>query len=99
MKRCIGCGDWKDLSDFSKCKANKDGHLNQCRPCDSQYMKKYRADNKEMFAKRDKKYRETHKEQIAKLAREYQQTHKKEGADRVKKHRKTKRQKEVNHET
>lgn len=43
MKTCpagkIGCGIKKDFSEFAKCKGNKDGYMQYCKPCRSKYKK------------------------------------------------------------
>ena len=40
-KTCIKCNISKDITEFHKNKANKDGHLNICKICKSIYSKEY----------------------------------------------------------
>jgi hypothetical protein len=46
-KICKKCGEEKPLFDFYKQKANKDGHLNQCKPCRNEVISKWSNRNKE----------------------------------------------------
>lgn len=45
-KICIKCNELLPLTDFGRCKANKDGLLNTCRECKSKYNKIYKNKNK-----------------------------------------------------
>ena len=38
-KRCSRCHELKSLSDFAKCKSNKDGLQNHCKQCNKAYRK------------------------------------------------------------
>jgi len=49
MKKCKKCGKLKELDDFPKAKENKDGYSNSCSTCKSEYMKKYRSENKKKY--------------------------------------------------
>ena len=48
-KLCTLCNINKQLDDFGKHKQMKDGHLNQCRMCKNDYLRKYGQNNKEKF--------------------------------------------------
>jgi len=41
LKMCTKCNENKDLSEFSKCKRNKDGHQYRCKSCDSKVDKNW----------------------------------------------------------
>ena len=45
MKPCTLCGLTKPLHDFGKHKQMADGHINQCKTCRSEYLKKYAKEN------------------------------------------------------
>jgi hypothetical protein len=38
-KRCSRCHEWKDLSEFAKCKTNKDELQSHCKQCNKAYRK------------------------------------------------------------
>lgn len=46
-KPCKKCGETKDLSEFSKCKASKDGLQYWCKPCQRESVKASYQKNKE----------------------------------------------------
>ena len=47
MKLCCMCGLKKPLSEFNKCKANKDGLQGHCAACGIEYKKKWYQNNKD----------------------------------------------------
>ena len=47
MKKCSKCGETKSTSEFSKCKARKDGLQYQCRECNKKSNLKFRTENPE----------------------------------------------------
>jgi hypothetical protein len=51
MKKCIVCGEAKELTEFYKAKQNKDGLLNRCKSCHSVIMKEWVSKNKESHKK------------------------------------------------
>lgn len=76
-KKCIKCGEIKDLSRFSKSKRRKDGFVNVCKDCvNKRRNKKYmiNKNNKsymDKIKKRKRKYFENNKEKVNKQQREY----------------------------
>ena len=56
-KKCSGCGRELPLSEFNKCRSNKDGLQNRCRRCFSEYNKKRYAANPDKYKADVKKYR------------------------------------------
>jgi len=52
MKYCSKCDETKELTEFNKAKATKDGLQSQCRQCLKAYDAKYRANNKDTLAAR-----------------------------------------------
>jgi hypothetical protein len=50
-KECNKCGERKRLEDFPKHKTCTDGHLNTCKKCRHEYIKIYRAQNRDRINK------------------------------------------------
>lgn len=48
MKQCSKCKQEKQVAEFNKDKARKDGLQNMCRQCKNAYGKQYRQDNPEL---------------------------------------------------
>jgi len=69
-KICNKCELVKDITDFPKNKASKDGYRNYCKKCKNvadrlykiEYNKKYRTKNRENIKKYNKKYESENKE-------------------------------------
>ena len=59
-KICSKCGRELPISQFYKCKSNKDGLQAHCKEC----LKQYYAENKEAIAEYKKQYRQENKELI-----------------------------------
>ena len=57
-KVCNRCFQIKQLTEFYKAKANKDGYQCHCKNCDSNRRKEYYNENKENIYKNNKKYYE-----------------------------------------
>jgi len=70
-KVCKECHEEKNLVEFPKHKQMKDGHLNQCKSCKSNYQKKYGQDNKERLLLYAKKRYEDNTEQIKERVRKH----------------------------
>jgi len=73
MKVCKICKEEKELKEFGKAKANKDGLNGQCKVCVAAYMKEYQQDNKEAITT----YKKRNKKIIASYQKEYHQKNKK----------------------
>jgi len=95
MKKCIGCGMEKELSEFYVRSGAKDGHRNDCILCSRSrneryksantvnkpiYQKRYRIRHKEDIKKNREIYRSNNVEKIKEYDREYSRAHKKEKA-------------------
>ncbi len=63
FKKCSKCKDIKPVSDFNKCKSNKDGLYYYCRSCDNKQGKLYKSSNPLSKIKKELK-REKAKQQI-----------------------------------
>lgn len=70
-KVCKDCHEEKELEDFPKHKQMKDGHLNQCKVCKNNYLKKYSKDNKDRLRERAKTYYEENQETIKQRVRNH----------------------------
>lgn len=73
MKRCITCGEKKELSEFQKRKVSKDGHRGQCKVCKAEYNRQYRLGNAEAIDERKRQWRADNAEAVAEQQRKYRQ--------------------------
>lgn len=64
MKSCNKCGEHKLLSEFSKNKARKDGHISICKSCMNNVAKEYRDNNKEKIKLSQAGWRKNNSEYI-----------------------------------
>tara|TARA_R110002050_G_scaffold135261_1_gene257907 strand:- start:63 stop:974 length:912 start_codon:yes stop_codon:yes gene_type:complete len=87
MKECSKCKEVKELSDFGKAKANKDGLTGQCKVCVAAQKKIYQQEHKEVLAAYNKIHYQKHKEEISAYKKIYQQKHKEEIAAYQKEYR------------
>jgi hypothetical protein len=62
MKICITCNNEKEINEFYKNKANKDGYNGKCKECTKEAVKKYREDNLEEVKERVNTYRKNNKD-------------------------------------
>ena len=53
QKKCFKCGEVKDLSDFYKHPAMRDGHVNKCKDCNKKDVRKNRKRNVDYYRKYD----------------------------------------------
>lgn len=70
-KVCKVCHEEKELDEFPKHKQMKDGHLNQCRVCKNNYLKKYGEDNKDRLLEKAKIYYEENREVVKQRVRNH----------------------------
>jgi len=70
-KVCKDCHEEKNLVEFPKHAQMKDGHLNQCRVCKINYLKRYGQNNKEKLSEKAKVYYEEHCELIKQRVRNH----------------------------
>ena len=71
IKVCKDCHEEKNLVEFPKHAQMKDGHLNQCRVCKTNYLKRYGQNNKEKLSEKAKVYYEEHCELIKQRVRNH----------------------------
>lgn len=71
MKICKKCNNEKELSLFSKDKANKDGYTTYCKECLKLKSKKYQDENKEKVKDRRKEFYNENKDIILEKAKKY----------------------------
>ena len=64
MKKCSKCKIEKELTEFYKDKAKKDGLRSDCKSCQKASHKAYREANKEKIKAKKKAYREANKDKI-----------------------------------
>lgn len=72
IKTCVRCNNEKLLSEFYRHSAMKDGHLNKCKDCTREDVKRNREKRKEYYKNYDKK-RATQPHRVA-ARHKYQQT-------------------------
>jgi len=80
-KKCNCCGEFKNVSEFGKCKNNKDNLDGQCKRCkklyrdeNKEYIKQYRLDNKDKHKNQYSLYYNTHKKETALRCDTYQKS-------------------------
>ena len=88
-KKCSKCGEVKAVSNFNKCKTNKDGYMSYCKICFKQY---YQA-NKEKIKEQQKQYYQANKEKIKEQQKQYGQANKGKFKERMKKYYQTNKEK------
>jgi len=77
-KICSKCGELKDVVEFGKVKANKDGYNGQCKICVAEYQKEHYENNKDEQSEKAKEYYQNNKEEILEKAKEYYGNNKEE---------------------
>ena len=60
MKACRVCQVEKPLTEFTKSKGNRDGHVTICKPCDVVKARTYREGHPEWYAANKGRYPATH---------------------------------------
>ena len=71
-KKCSKCGEVKELGEFHKMAASRDGHRPVCKSC----SKKYRQENKEKIKQQNKQYYQENKEKMKQYNKKYYQENK-----------------------
>ena len=92
MKICTACRENKNLSEFYKCKANKDGLKGQCKECMNNCQKKYYKLNREHYIEHGRQYSKGYylknRERIKKDKGEYYLKNRDKIAEKTKNNRK-----------
>jgi hypothetical protein len=83
MKRCTKCGLMKRLEEFYRAAANRDGHRNDCIPCNAAAHRERHARNPEPARERAKKWNREHPESVAERMEAYRRSGKKATVDRA----------------
>lgn len=73
LKRCIKCGEEKELSEFHKHSKTKDGLQNECKICTCKRSVEWVKDNPEKYREKQKEWRENNVEKIKEYNRIYRQ--------------------------
>ena len=55
-KQCPRCGEEKPLTEFTRNRTRPDGWQSWCKPCDAEYAREYREENREEMVERDREY-------------------------------------------
>lgn len=92
-KICSNCNQEKPISEFPKCKRNKDGLDTHCKDCRNKKNKAYREKNKEKVKEARKRYYESNKEHILEQMKVYADSHKEQKAEYDKKYRQENKEK------
>lgn len=74
-KICSQCGDPKPLTEFYKYKRCKDGHVNRCKACYSDYRKQQYIENKEEIRTKQKEYNAAHRRENAVHQKKWREKH------------------------
>ena len=92
-KICSNCKQEKPISEFPKCKRNKDGLDTHCMDCRNKKNRAYREKNKEKVKEARKRYYESNKEHILEQKKVYADSHKEQKAEYDKKYRQENKEK------
>lgn len=93
MKTCSKCKESKPVTEFNKCKSNKDGLAYACKTCKREIDRIYRQKNKDALKKKKSKYYFDNKEQINSKHAQYYQDNKEEIKSKAKEYRDNNRDK------
>jgi len=85
-KKCIICGEEKNLSEFPPRKDSKDGHRNNCKSCEKSKRKKYYEDNIDHIKEVKKEYSNKNKNKIRSYRVEYEKENRSKIISRNKKY-------------
>jgi len=73
-KKCTGCGEEKELSEFHKNCTKHDGLQEKCKACRSAWAAGYYLANREKKLKQGREYKKNNREAIQKHDKEYKQS-------------------------
>ena len=104
MKKCVKCGEEKELAEFRRYKKSKDGRYPQCKVCEKQYkqanrekyaeyQKQYLQENREKAAEYQKQYKQENREKIAERDKQYYQANREKILERKKQYYQANREK------
>lgn len=74
-KMCITCKQEKTISEFHKCKTNRDGHETRCRACTSVRNKKYNSEHRERNIEQGKRWRAANLDRAKETAQKWRISH------------------------
>jgi hypothetical protein len=81
MKQCNRCKEYKDLTEFHKCKSKPDGHNSECKACGKIRYKEYYKLHKADYAKRTKKWQADNPEKLKESTKKTKAKYKEIGRD------------------
>ena len=82
MKRCTKCGVVKPLSDFYEVSGTRDGHRNDCKPCNLEAQAARNRANPEANRKRARQWELANPDRVARRNRQYREDGHKRVSDR-----------------
>lgn len=80
-KQCTKCKVLQPLEQFARHNSTKDGLHTQCKNCTREYLKIWRARNKERLSESKREYREENKEYIAAYLKQWRSENKERKAE------------------
>jgi hypothetical protein len=80
-RRCSQCGDVKAVSEFSRNSSARDGVRNQCKGCQAERARRYRAEHAEERREYNRQYNAKHPEEERERNRRYRAKHPDEGRE------------------
>lgn len=87
MKKCLSCGEIKELDCFSKHRASKDGLRTRCKNCLNKERREYYNRNRDKSLDYSKKYYEKNKEAISTWMKKYAEDNREVLREKAKKYR------------
>lgn len=72
-KLCSGCGETKDLVEYHRARAKRDGRRSKCKACTKASTHSYHAANRERLNARSREYRKAHLKEYAAHMRRYRE--------------------------
>ena len=93
MKKCSTCKVEKELSEFNKQKANKDGLQGQCKDCKNEYSKQWKQANKGNIKEYNKEWCQANKEHNNGRVKQWYQANKEKKKEYSKQYRQNNKEK------